>query len=251
MGKYFSVDYLKGEFELFGTSHIVVLLTLVALNVLMVVWQRRVKRPAARRAFRYALAALLIGQEISLNVWRLSTGEWSVGESLPLHLCGVAILLSAVMLVNDSYGIYELTYFWGFGGAIQALLTPDSTYGFPHYRFFQVFVSHGAIVTASVYMTFVVGYRPRLKSIWKTFLITNAYALVIGLFNWAVDGNYLFLCHKPETPSLLDVLGPWPWYIVSLQGVGLAFFFLFYAPFGVKDLIAWAARRRERRATSA
>jgi hypothetical integral membrane protein (TIGR02206 family) len=251
VGKYFSADYLKGEFEIFSTSHLVVLLTLAALNVLMVLWLRRVRRPSIRRAVRYGLAVLLIGQEISLNVWRLSTGEWTVGESLPLHLCGVAIILSAIMLVNDSYAIYELTYFWGFGGAIQALLTPDSTYGFPHYRFFQVFVSHGAIVTASVYMTFVRGYRPRLKSIWKTFLITNAYAVVIGLFNWAVGGNYLFLCHKPETPSLLDVLGPWPWYILSLQGVGLAFFFLFYAPFGVKDLIAWAARERERRAASA
>jgi hypothetical integral membrane protein (TIGR02206 family) len=251
LAKYFSADYLEGEFELFSTTHIAVLLTLVVLNVLMVLWQRRVQRAAVRRGFRHALAALLIAQEISLNVWRLSIGEWSIGESLPLHLCGVAILLSAVMLVKDSYWIYELTYFWGFGGAVQALLTPDSTYGFPHYRFFQVFVSHGAIVTASVYMTFVVGYRPRLKSIWKTFLITNAYAVVIGLLNWAVDGNYLFLCRKPDTPSLLDVLGPWPWYILSLQGVGLAFFFLFYAPFGVKDLLAWAARERERRRSPA
>ncbi|MBN1640097.1 MAG: TIGR02206 family membrane protein [Anaerolineae bacterium] len=250
MNKYFSADYLKGEFELFSPSHVIVLLTLVVLNVLMVVWQRRVERPSARRWFRYALAALLIGQEISLNVWRLSIGEWFIGESLPLHLCGAAIVLSAIMLVNDSYAIYELTYFWGFGGAIQALLTPDSTYGFPHYRFFQVFVSHGAIVTASVYMTFVVGYRPKFRSIWKTFLITNAYAVAIGLFNWAVDGNYLFLCHKPETPSLLDVLGPWPWYILSLQGVGLIFFFVLYAPFGAKDLVAWAAQRRERRVVS-
>jgi uncharacterized membrane protein YwaF len=46
-----------------------------------------------------------------------------------------------------------------------ALLTPDSTYGFPHYRLFQVFLSHGAIVTASVYMTSVSGHRPTLRSI--------------------------------------------------------------------------------------
>jgi hypothetical integral membrane protein (TIGR02206 family) len=250
LGKYFSADYLEGEFELFSPAHIIVLLTLLALNVIMVVWQRRVERPSVRRGFRYALAVLLIGQEITLHLWHLSTGQWSVGRSLPLHLCGVSLVLSALMLVNDSYGIYELTYFWGFGGAIQALLTPDSTYGFPHYRFFQVFISHGAIVTASVYMTFVVGYRPRLRSIWKTFLITNAYAVVIGLFNWAVDGNYLFLCHKPETPSLLDVLGPWPWYIVSLQFVGLAFFLALYAPFGLRDLIA-RLRGRNRRPASA
>jgi hypothetical integral membrane protein (TIGR02206 family) len=244
LARYFSSDYLLGEFELFSATHIAVLLILALLNVLMVQWQRRTASPSVRRGFRYALAAFLIGQEISYNLWRLANGMWSVGTSLPLHLCGAAILLSAVMLVNDSYALYEITYFWGFGGAIQALLTPDSTYGFPHYRFFQVFLSHGAIVTASVYMTFVVGYRPTLRSIWKTFLITNAYTGLIALFNLAVGGNYLFICHKPETPSLLDVLGPWPWYLLSLEVVGVAFFFLFYAPFGVADLRRAVRARR-------
>ena len=182
-------------------------------------------------------AALLILQEISLNIWRAATGQWSMGESLPLHLCGVALILSAIMLVNDSYFLYELTYFWGFGGAIQAILTPDSTYGFPHYRFFQVFVSHGAIVTASVYMTFVVGYRPTFKSLIKTFWITNVYTAFIALVNLLVDGNYLFICHKPDTPSLLDYLGPWPWYILSLEVVGVISFLIYYAPFAIKDLI--------------
>ncbi len=35
------------------------------------------------------------------------------------------------------------------------------------------------------------------------------------------------------------------------KGGGLAFFFLFYAPFGLKDLVTWAARERERRRASA
>ncbi|MFL7811217.1 MAG: TIGR02206 family membrane protein, partial [Anaerolineae bacterium] len=236
MDKYFSAESMLGEFKLFSPTHIAVLAILALANVLMVWWQRRTQRPSVRRRFRYVLAAFLILQEISYNLWRLANGTWSVGTSLPLHLCGAAILLSAVMLVNDSYVLYEITYFWGFGGAIQALLTPDSTYGFPHYRFFQVFLSHGAIVTASVYMTFVVGYRPTFRSVKKVFLITNAYMVVIALFNWAVGGNYLFICHKPETPSLLDVLGPWPWYMPSLELVGLAFIMLFYAPFGLGDL---------------
>jgi hypothetical integral membrane protein (TIGR02206 family) len=250
MDKYFSAESMLGEFKLFSPTHIAVLAILALANVLMVWWQRRTQRPSVRRRFRYVLAAFLILQEISYNLWRLANGTWSVGTSLPLHLCGAAILLSAVMLVNDSYALYEITYFWGFGGAIQALLTPDSTYGFPHYRFFQVFLSHGAIVTASVYMTFVVGYRPTFRSVKKVFLITNAYMVVIALFNWAVGGNYLFICHKPETPSLLDVLGPWPWYVLSLELVGLAFFVLFYAPFGLGDLRRGVASVRRTRGTT-
>jgi len=250
MDKYFAAESMLGEFKLLSPTHIAVLAILALANVLMVRWQRRTQRPAVRRWFRYALAAFLILQEISYNLWRLANGTWSIGTSLPLHLCGAAILLSAVMLVNDSYALYEITYFWGFGGAIQALLTPDSTYGFPHYRFFQVFLSHGAIVTASVYMTFVVGYRPTFRSVKKVFGITNAYMVVIALFNWAVGGNYLFICHKPETPSLLDVLGPWPWYVLSLELVGVVFFMLFYAPFGLGDLRRGVASVRRTRETT-
>lgn len=237
MAQYFGLDYLEGEFVLFGPSHLLALLALALLNVAMVIWQRRTQSEEAQRWFRYALAALLIGQEITLNLWYAYTGQWSVGKSLPLHLCGAALIVCAIMLVTKRYGLFEVAYFWGFAGATQALLTPDSTYGFPHYRYFQVFISHGAIVTACVYMTFVVGYRPHLRSVWKTFWVTNAYTVVIGLFNWLVDGNYLFICRKPDTPSLLDVMGPWPWYILALEGVGLAFFLFFYAPWAVKDLI--------------
>lgn len=38
------------------------------------------------------------------------------------------------------------------------MLTPDAgLYGFPHVRFFQIFISHGSIVAAAVYMTAVEG----------------------------------------------------------------------------------------------
>jgi uncharacterized membrane protein YwaF len=45
----------------------------------------------------------------------------------------------------------------------------------------------------------------------------------------------MFIAHKPETASLMDMLGPWPWYILSLELVGLAVSLLLYSPFGLKD----------------
>jgi uncharacterized membrane protein YwaF len=42
------------------------------------------------------------------------------------------------------------------------------------------------------------------------------------LINKLVDGNYMFLSHKPDSASLLDVLGPYPWYILSMEGLLLS-----------------------------
>jgi hypothetical integral membrane protein (TIGR02206 family) len=32
--------------------------------------------------------------------------------------------------------------------------------------------------------------------------------------NWLTGANYGFLNRKPEINSVLDVLGPWPWYLL-------------------------------------
>lgn len=166
---------------------------------------------------------------------------------LPLHLCSLFVFLSAYMLVAKHYKIYEFAYFMGIAGATQALLTPDAgAYGFPHFRAFQVMVSHGCIVTAAVYMTVVEGFRPTWVSYLRVVIGTNLYMLFVGLVNWRLGSNYLFIAHKPETASLLDVLGPWPWYILAMEALGLVLCLLLYTPFAIRD---WQAKRASGRLT--
>jgi len=149
----------------------------------------------------------------------------------------MGIVLAAFLMINKNYLFYELVYFWGLGGAIQALLTPDiGPYGFPHYRFFQFFISHGTLIFASLYMTWIGGMRPTQRSIWKVWGITNIYMVIMAGFNALTNGNYLFICHKPENGSIMDAMGPWPWYVLALEGVALISFYLYYAPFAISDL---------------
>ena len=236
MSRYFGVN---GEeaFVFFSAVHWSALAILFFIYLALYLNRKRFQQARWDHYARWTIAILLIVQEISLSVWRISIGTWTAGSSLPLHLCGFAILLAAVGLINRNYTIYELVYFWGLGGAIQALLTPDiGEYGYPHYRFFQFFVSHGLLILASLYMTWVGGMRPTHRSVWKAWIFTNIYMLPIALFNWITDGNYLFICHKPENGSIMDFFGPWPWYILVLEVVGIVSFYIYYAPFAVIDL---------------
>ena len=155
---------------------------------------------------------------------------------LPLQVCSLLVWLGGWMLVTKSYKIYEFMYLIGIGGAIQALATPDlGIYGFPHFRFFQTFISHGLIVTSAIYMTVVEGFRPTWKSLLRVAIWMNIYMVAIYFLNTAIGSNYLMVNHKPETPSLLDLLPAWPIYILYMEGLGILTFILLYTPFVIKD----------------
>ena len=53
--------------------------------------------------------------------------------------------------------------------------------------------------------------------------------LVIALFaNLILDANYFWIMGKPPAGSLLDYMGPWPWYILTGEFVALGHFILAY-----------------------
>ena len=231
-------NYTDNPFSFFSNHHINALLLLSGIYILLFLFRKNLRNPQVDIKMRYMIAATLILQEISLSLWRLFNGVWHPGTSLPLHLCGVSIVLSAIMLINKNYTLFEINYFWGLGGAIQALLTPDiGMYGFPHFRYFQFFASHGLILVAVLYMVFVHQYAPMHKSIWKVMGITLIYTGFIAIFNLIFNGNYLFICAKPENGSIMDVMGPWPWYILPLGIVSMMTFYIWYSPFAVRSLI--------------
>jgi len=233
MDQFFVKDWSGEAFILFGPGHLAAL-GVVAVVILLLPLLRG--KPRLQVIFRYSLAALLIVDELMWHWWNWSIGQWTVQTMLPLHLCSIFVFLSAIMLVTRSLRIYEFAYFIGIGAAMQALLTPDAgQYGFPHFRAFQVMISHGSIMTAAIYMTLVEGYRPTWKSLGRVFLWTNVYMAAVFVLNQAIGSNYLFVAHKPETASLMDVLGPWPWYILAVEAIALVICLLLYLPFAVGD----------------
>jgi hypothetical integral membrane protein (TIGR02206 family) len=238
MDEFFIRDFTGGPFVLFSIQHWVAIILIVLLNLTFLLLRRNAK-PETLRIWRYTMAAVLIFNEAMWHIWNLVTGQWTVQTMLPLHLCSVFVFLSAYMLVKRSYPIYEFAYFLGIGGAMQAILTPDlGIYAFPHFRYFQVFISHGLIVSAAIYMTLVEGFRPTWRSYVKVLIGSNIYILFVGAVNALIGSNYLFIAHKPETASLMDVLGPWPWYILALEAIGFVLFLLLYLPFAIRDILA-------------
>lgn len=245
MLEYFAGDWRGAPFVLFGSHHLIGIAIIALINVWLVFgWKN--PSPRAKMIFRYALATILVVDEIVWHWWNWYIGVWSVQYTLPLHICSILVWVVAATLYTGNYKLYDFIYFLGIGAGIQALLTPDSgIYGFPHFRFFQPLISHGAIVTGAVYLTTIEKLRPTWKSFARVAIGANVYLAIIFGVNLLLGSNYLFIAHKPETPTLIDALPDWPWYIAFLELIGIAVFLILYAPFALKDWRQRIALRNE------
>jgi hypothetical integral membrane protein (TIGR02206 family) len=178
------------------------------------------------------LALVLVADAVSFVIAPLGGGNWSVQASLPLTLCDAALFVAAVACWWPQWLLaVELTYFWGLAGTLQAVATPDLTAGFPRLEFFEFVVGHLGVVIAALYLVVGLRLRPRRGSVPRVFAITVAYTAFVGWFDWLTGSNYMFLATLPRTASLLSLLGPWPWYIVSATGVAIVLFLVLDAPF--------------------
>ena len=235
MTEFFAASFDGPAFTHFGLAHFAALGALVVLNLTLVSFRNT--SDSTKTSLRWLLALILLVNETAWHTWNYSVGRWTFQTMLPLHLCSLLVWVGALMLVTKNYRIYEFMYFLGIGGAIQALATPGiGDYNFPHFLFFQYFLSHGLIITSAIYMTVVEGFRPTLKSMVRVFVWMNLYAGIVYFINIALGSNYLMINYKPETPSLLDLLPEWPLYVLYMEAIGIITMLILYLPFAVKDL---------------
>jgi hypothetical integral membrane protein (TIGR02206 family) len=190
--------------------------------------------PAARR-WPVATSrgfAVLIGTTYLVEHARfVARGTWSLDFNLPLHLSDVVTVLSVLALWTARPALVELTWFWALTASLQAVLTPDLGADFPELIYWTYFLTHSGAVVAALLL--VIGRRivPRPGAVARAFAATLAVAAAAATANLITGGNYMWLREKPGTASLLDVMGPWPWYVAAGAVLALALFVLLDLPF--------------------
>ena len=214
-------------FIMFGTAHMAAIGLLCLLVLLLFIFRKKFAHSKIERFF----AVSLLIMDIGYHTWMVLTDRWSLSHSLPLELCSIAILMTILLLWTGNKKLYDFVFFAGIGGAIQAFGTPVLDVGFPHFRFFHFFYSHSGIILTALYFTWVKGYQPTFKGVIRTMVVLNILLPFIFIVNKLFDANYMFLRMKPASGSLLDYLGPYPWYILSLEAVAFTVFMILWLLF--------------------
>jgi hypothetical integral membrane protein (TIGR02206 family) len=185
------------------------------------------------RPFSRAFGAFLLAWFVAYPVVVLLEGSYELDFDLPLHLTDAATVVAAMALWTRRPLLFELAWFWGLTASLAAILTPDldSDDRFPSFFYWHYFITHGGVVVAAVFLAFGLRLSARPGAVGRAFLATSAWAGVAAIGNVLTGGNYMFLWEKPEAATLLDYMGPWPWYILTAALLALALFELLDLPF--------------------
>jgi hypothetical integral membrane protein (TIGR02206 family) len=164
-------------------------------------------------------------------------GPWHASYGLPLYLCDFAVFVAAAACWWRSQFLVEIIYFWALAGCIQGLITPDLPRTLSHLLVFQYTLGHLAIVASALYLVIGLRIYPRAFAVLRVYGVTLLFTGVTAVVDRFTGGNYMFLRRTPHSWSVLNLFGPWPWYIVVAGIVAFGLFLLLNLPF-------WLMRRR-------
>jgi hypothetical integral membrane protein (TIGR02206 family) len=228
-------------FQFYGADHLTAILLTVTLPFVLAGFVWRTRSPAVERGIAWTLTAILAGNYVVYLLFIRRWGDLPWQATLPMQMCDWAMVVIIVTLLTGNQRWFEVAYFWGIGGTLQAVLTPNLRYGFPDLRFLSFFVAHSGIIISVVFLMLTRGLRPYPMSAVRAFLWSELYFVVAMIVDHITGVNYGFLLRKPEAPTLLSFLSDWrPLYLFQMHLLALVFFAILYAPFAIRD--AWRAR---------
>lgn len=200
-------------FELFGTAHVVTVLIMAVIGAAILLVARKYSKPV-----KYFLLISLIIMDLSYRLWGGLYQSVHLDVLLTLHLSSAAVFLSIVLLIHFNQKAFDVLIYWAFLAVPQAIITPGITrYGFPHLRFFHILWIHITVILVVLFLLLIEKKRPSKKSLQNALIVTHLYGAGVFFVNMYFHTNYMFIGRKTSAQTLIDFLGPWPWYIVILD----------------------------------
>lgn len=227
----YNAIFLFSRVTIGSLQHIFPIVFAILFSVVFINYAKRKLNTMQQKNALHLFACFVSLIVIVFHAHKISLGYYNVATDLPLYLCSLLGLLIPIFTYYIKFWMYEILVFWIIGGTLQAVITPDIELGFPSFDYFRYWVVHLGLLVIIFYATFVFNMRPKLKSVFKSFLALQVYIVIMVIINMLLKANYFYINEKPQSASILDYFGEWPWYIIVVQIIIIPLFLLIYLPF--------------------
>ena len=220
-------------FNFLGPRHIITWLIAAALIVSTAILFKKADAKT-KEFFLRGTAFSLVTIEVIKDIVAAAVGQWSI-DYLPLHICGINIILVTVWIFTRNKIVADLLYCIGTFGAALALTTPNwMTLPVLNFMHLQSVTVHILLVLFPI-MIVLAGHRPNIKNWTKCFAVAVCYCGVIYVFNKIFDTDFVFLNGARDTPfvPVVNLIGPL--YVIPMIMLLGLIMFLMYLPWYISD----------------
>lgn len=218
-------------FQAWSSSHLWTMALEFGIGCLIILWAKYGLNTSQQRKTLLLLSTLPAISFVAYSLCRIYSGTYDVKADLPIHVCRILALGAPIVYYYENKFWTGVFYFWIMIGTLNAVLTPDIKFDFPHWEHIVYFTMHIGLVILPLYYILVRGHRVRRVDLWNAYWMANVFLLFSLVVNGVLDSNYMFTRHKPLVPTILDYMGPWPLYLVTVQFLALVLFSVAYFPF--------------------
>lgn len=219
------------KINLFGSSHIFLLLSTLVIGILMYIKRAQIKQWKYKEKFRYIMAAIFFINMLLLYLFFILKGVYSWKLHLPLHLCFISGYLFMYVLITGNQKLFRSVYFFTWIGPLPAMIWPNTPMRADRFLSYQFVISHHILLLTGLYCLFVLEYRIELKDIKKAFLLGNIIFASIFVFNNLFGTNYIMTTTlPPHIIKLFPFLQYFNMPILWLEICGIAMMFIAYIP---------------------
>jgi hypothetical integral membrane protein (TIGR02206 family) len=204
-------------FTAYSPSHLVVLAMFAAGTLALLLAGPRLRGSDAERPTAVALAWANLAFGTASTVTELF--PFSAKHSLPLQICDLAWVFVAWALLSTRPLPLAITYYWGLTLSLQALVQPTLTEPFPDVEFFVFWGKHVLIIWGAVYLCLSLRRGPDWSSYRTAVTWTLGWLVAVLCLNAVLGSNYGYVNGKPSEATVLDLVGPWPTYVVAEMAV--------------------------------
>lgn len=203
-----------GHMPAYGSAHLSMLALLVVAAVALTRWARRGASDRVERVLRVA-GWVLLANSFFWTAWGFMPWAWNLDESLPLHYSDALRFIVPIALITRAHWAIVVSWFWGLTLNMQSVLTPDVNYFvWIPLEFVEYWIAHLSGVLAPVVLVWGLRLHPTWRGYGLAYAATVGWALIAVTGNTLTGANYGYLNRAPDGASILDLLGPWPQYLL-------------------------------------
>lgn len=224
---------MERSFQAFALPHNLAMLVTLVVAIAVTMYAR--SGPDEKRLFQVRLImgsllllAVALDPILTLVRYGLTDEGWELllDNSLPFYLCDVVSIFLALALFTKSQRLAEIGYLWGLAGTVQGLVMPTLWFDYKEIEFYVFFLQHGGAPIAAVFLVWGMGILPEKGAFRRSVYWSLGYIAVVMSINGVIGKNYGFLNDKPAVETFFDYMGPWPFYLITLQLVAYTLYAL-------------------------